>query len=175
MIKADGTAIGDSIVNAVYKFDKDKKQKRDKVIILLTDGENNSGVVEPLEAANIAAERGVKVYTIGVGSIEGAPIPIMRGGRKMYARNNDGSIYIPKIDEQLLKDIAYVTGGRFFRATDNDALAQIYEQIASLEKGEIEVNRTIQYSERFYWFLAPAFCLLLCEIYLRSRVFQRVF
>jgi Ca-activated chloride channel family protein len=99
----------------------------------------------------------------------------MRRGRKFYARNNDGSLYIPKIDEQLLKDIAFLTGGQFFRATDNDALEQIYERIASLEKGKIEVNRTIQYSERFYWFLAPAFCLLLCEIYLRTRVFQRLF
>ncbi len=175
MIKVDGTAIGDSIVNAVYKFDPDKKQKRDKVIVLLTDGENNAGVVDPLEAAKIASERGVRVYTIGVGSVEGAPIPVYRGGQKMYARNNDGSIYIPKLDEQLLKDIAYVTGGQFFRATDNEALEKIYEKIATLEKGKIDVNRTIQYSERFAWFLAPAFCLLLCEIYLRSRVFQRVF
>ncbi|GAB4276417.1 MAG: VWA domain-containing protein [Candidatus Rifleibacteriota bacterium] len=175
MIKADGTAIGDAIINAVYKFDSDKKDKRDKVIILLTDGENNAGVVDPLQAAKIAAERSVKIYTIGVGSLEGAPIPIIRGGRKMYARNNDGSLYIPKLDEQLLKDIAYITGGKYFRATDNDALEQIYKTIATLEKGKIDINRTIQYSDRFYWFLAPAFCLLLCEIYLRSRVFQRVF
>jgi Ca-activated chloride channel family protein len=175
MIKADGTAIGDAIVNAVYKFDADKKIKRDKVLVLLTDGENNAGVVDPLEAAKIAADRSIKVYTIGVGSIEGAPIPVIRGGRKMYSRNPDGSLYIPKIDEQLLKDIAYVTGGQFFRATDNDALEQIYQKIATLEKGKIDVSRTVQYSDRFYWFLAPAFCLLLCEIYLRTRVFQRVF
>jgi Ca-activated chloride channel family protein len=175
MLKADGTAIGDAIINAVYKFPEKNKDTRDRVIILLTDGENNAGVIDPLEAAKIASERNIKVYTIGVGSVEGAPIPIMRRGRKFYARNNDGSLYIPKIDEQLLKDIAFLTGGQFFRATDNDALEQIYERIASLEKGKIEVNRTIQYSERFYWFLAPAFCLLLCEIYLRTRVFQRLF
>ena len=91
------------------------------------------------------------------------------------ARNNDGSLYIPKLDEQLLKDIAFMTGGLYFRATDNEALEKIYEKISTLEKGKIDVSRTVQYSERFYWFLAPAFCLLLFEIYLRSRVFQRVF
>ncbi len=175
MLKADGTAIGDAIINAVYKFSADKSEKRDKVVILLTDGENNAGVVDPLEAAKIASERGVKIYTIGVGSIEGAPIPIIRGGRKMYARNNDGSLYIPKIDEQLLKDISFMTGGQYFRATDNEALEKIYQTIATLEKGKIDVSKTVQYSERFYWFLAPAFCLLMCEIYLRTRVFQRVF
>ncbi|MEW6711665.1 MAG: VWA domain-containing protein [Candidatus Riflebacteria bacterium] len=175
MIKADGTAIGDAIINAVYKLAPENKEKRDKVIVLLTDGENNAGVVDPLEAAKIAADKGIRIYTIGVGSIEGAPIPIYRGGRKMYAQNNDGSLYIPKIDEQLLKDIAFMTSGLYFRATDNEALEKIYQKIASMEKGKIDVNRTVQYSERFYWFLAPAFCLLLVEIYLRSRIFQRVF
>jgi Ca-activated chloride channel family protein len=175
MIKADGTAIGDAIVNAVYKFDVAKDKKRDRVIVLLTDGEANAGVVDPLEAAKIASDKSVKIYTIGVGSIDGAPIPIIRNGRKFYARNNDGSLYIPKIDEQLLKDIAYMTGGQYFRATDNEALKKIYDKIATLEKGEIDVNKTTQYSHRFYWFLFPAFCLLLIEIYLRTRVFQRVF
>ncbi|MGM0599948.1 MAG: vWA domain-containing protein [Candidatus Rifleibacteriota bacterium] len=175
MIKADGTAIGDAIVNAVYKFDVAKDKKRDRVIVLLTDGEANAGAVDPLEAAKIASDKSVKIYTIGVGSIDGAAIPIIRNGRKFYARNNDGSLYIPKIDEQLLKDIAYMTGGQYFRATDNEALKKIYDKIATLEKGEIDVNKTTQYSHRFYWFLAPAFCLLLIEIYLRTRVFQRVF
>ncbi len=174
MLKHDGTAIGDAIVNAVYKFTHDKKEKRDKVVILLSDGENNSGI-DPHEAAKIAAEKGVRVYTVGVGSIEGAPVPIIRNGRKFYAQNNDGSLYIPKIDEQLMKDIAYITRGQYFRATDNKALEEIYKTIATLEKGKIDVSRTIQYSERFYWFLAPAFLVLLVEIYLRSRVFQRLF
>lgn len=174
MLKIDGTAIGDAIINAVYKFATDQKEKRDKVVILLSDGENNSGV-DPHEAAKIAAEKGVRVYTIGVGSIEGAPVPVIHNGEKMYARNNDGSLYIPKIDEQLMKDIAFITKGQYFRATDNKALEEIYKTIATLEKGKIDVNRTIQYSERFYWFLAPAFLVLLCEIYLRSRVFQRLF
>ena len=74
-----------------------------------------------------------------------------------------------------MKDIAYITRGQYFRATDNQALEEIYKTIATLEKGKIDVNRTIQYSERFYWFLAPAFLVLMIEIYLRSRVVQRLF
>ncbi len=174
MLKYDGTAIGDAIINAVYKFASDNREKRDKVVILLSDGENNSGF-DPHEAAKIAAEKGVRVYTIGVGSIEGAPVPVYQHGQKVYARNQDGSLYIPKIDEQLMKDIAFITKGQYFRATDNKALEEIYRTIATLEKGKIDVNRTIQYSERYYWFLAPAFLVLLVEIYLRSRVFQRLF
>lgn len=174
MLKYDGTAIGDAIINAVYKFAPDKKEKRDKVVILLSDGENNAGI-DPHEAARIAAEKNVRVYTIGVGSLEGAAVPVIQHGRKVYARNNDGSLYIPKIDEQLLKDIAYITKGHYFRATDNTALEEIYKTIARLEKGKIDVSRTIQYSERFFWFLAPAFAILAIEIYLRSRFFQRVF
>lgn len=174
MLKYDGTAVGDAIINAVYKFAPDKQEKRDKVVILLSDGENNSGI-DPHEAAKIASEKNVRVYTIGVGSLEGAPIPVIQNGQKFYARNNDGSLFIPKIDEQLLKDIAFMTRGQYFRATDNRALEEIYKTIATLEKGKIDVTRTIQYSERFFWFLAPAFALLAIEIYLRSRFFQRVF
>jgi len=175
MIKADGTAICDAIINAVYKFKKKPGEKRDQVIILLTDGENNAGVVDPLEAARIAAEKGIRMYTIGVGSIEGAPIPIDTPMGRQYARNPDGSLMIPKIDEQLLKDIAFLTKGQYFRATDNKALEKIYATIAKLEKGKLDISRTVLYSERFYWFLAPALALLSIEIYLRARVFSRVF
>jgi Ca-activated chloride channel homolog len=176
MLKVDGTAIGDALLNALYKFKRGPGEKRDQVIVLLTDGENNAGVVDPLEAARMVAERQVRVYTIAVGSIEGAPIPIRDAlGRQGYARNRDGSLYIPKIDEQLLKDIAYLTGGAFFRATDNEALDNIYKTIATLERGKLDISRTIQYAERFYWFLAPAAALLALELFLRLRVFSRVF
>lgn len=174
MMKRDGTAIGDAIINAVYKFNSDNKEKRDKVIILLSDGENNAGV-DPLTAAKVAADKGIKVYTIGVGSLEGAPVPYYRNGQKYYSQDNYGNKYKPQLDEQLLKDIAYLTQGLYFRATDNKALEEIYKKIGSLEKGKIDVSRTMQYSERFYWFLFPVFALLAIEIYLRSFVFQRVF
>lgn len=174
MLKHDGTAIGDAIVNAVYKFGAEKKYKRDKVIILLSDGDSNAGV-DPLAAAKIAADRKIKIYTIGVASIEGAPVPIYYNGRKQYARNYDGTLNMPTINEQVLKDIAFMTQGLYFRATDNKALEEIYKKIATLETGKIDISRTMQYSERFIWFLAPAFILLVIEIYLRSRVFQRIF
>jgi len=175
MIKVDGTAIGDALINAVYKFKKAAGEKRDQVVVLLTDGENNSGVVQPLEAARIAADKKIRVYTIGVGSLKGAPVPIDTPMGRQYARNPDGTLMIPKVDEQLLKDIAYLTQGRYFRATDNTALEQIYKTIATLEKGKIDVSRTVQYSERFPWFLAPALCLLAIELFLRARVFSRIF
>ena len=175
MIKADGTAIGDALINAVYKFKKAPGEKRDQVVILLTDGENNSGVIDPLEAAKIARERGIRVYSIGVGSKGGAPIPIDTPYGKQYARNPDGTLYKPGIDEQLLKDIAIMTGGRYFRATDNQALESIYQTIAKLEKGDMESTKTLDYSERFYWFLCPAIALFAIELFLRARWFSRVF
>lgn len=175
MIRVDGTAIGDALINAVYKFKKSPGEKRDQVVILLTDGENNSGSVDPLDAAKVAAERGVRVYTIGVGSVGGAPIPVDTPMGRQYATNPDGSLMIPKIDEQLLKDIAYVTQGRYFRATDNNALETIFETISKLEKGKIDVGRTVQYAERAEWFLLPAFALLAIELFLRGRLFARVF
>ena len=174
MLKQDGTAIGDAIINAVYKLNTTSKEKRDKVIILLSDGENNSGI-DPLTAAKIAADKGIRVYTIGVGSLEGAPVPYYLNGRKSYHTDSYGNYQKPQLDEQLLKDIAYLTKGLYFRATDNEALKEIYKKIATLEKGKIDINRSMLYSERFYWFLFPAFALLIIEIYLRSRVFQRVF
>ena len=174
MMKQDGTAIGDAIINAVYKFNTNSKEKRDKVIILLSDGENNAGI-DPLTAAKIASEKGIRIYTIGVGSLEGAPVPYYRNGQKHYYSDYYGNYQKPQLDEQLLKDIAYLTKGLYFRATDNTALEEIYKKIATLEKGKIDVSYTMLYSERFYWFLLPAFALLAIEIYLRSRVFQRVF
>lgn len=174
MMKQDGTAIGDAIVNAVYKFNTSAKEKRDKVIILLSDGENNAGI-DPLTAAKIAADKNIRVYTIGVGSLEGAPVPYYRNGQKFYAQDYYGNVQKPTLDEQLLKDIAYLTKGLYFRATDNQALEEIYKKIATLEKGKIDVSRTMLFSERFYWYLFPALALLLVEIYLRNRVFQRVF
>lgn len=175
MLKVDGTAIGDGLANAIYKFKRAPGEKRDQVIVLLTDGENNAGVIDPLEAARIALERGIRVYTIGVGSAAGAPIPMDTPYGRQYMKNPDGSLYIPRIDEQLLKDIAFLTKGQYFRAVDNQALENIYKRIAELEKGDLDISRTVQYSERFYWYLAPALALFSIELYLRARWFLRVF
>lgn len=177
MLKRDGTAIGDGLISAVngLVLDRENQEERDKVIILLTDGENNAGVVEPLDAAKIAAQQNIKIYAVGIGTPEGAPVPITRGGRTTYARNRDGSLYLATFDEQLLKDMAFLTDGKYFRVTDSETLQSIYEQIAQLETSTVEVVKTVRYAERFYWFLAPAFALLAIEIFLRAKVFQRIF
>jgi len=117
----DGTAIGMGIVSAVNRL-KDSKT-RSKIIILLTDGENNRGHVDPITAAKIAQALGIKIYTIGVGQEGGAPIPLDSGmfGRQ-YARNPDGSIMLTKLDEESLRKIADITGCKFFRATDEEKI-----------------------------------------------------
>ena len=168
----DGTAIGDAIANCVYKF-KDEKAKS-KVIILLTDGENNSGTIDPLAAAKIARDRGIKIYTIGIGSAEGAPIPVIQGGQKYYLRNNDGSLVIPKIDEKLLQEIAYMTDGLYFRATDEKKLKEIYDVINKLEKSDIVVTKMTLYSEQAHYFLFTAFILMIINFLIEYRVLLKI-
>lgn len=172
-IRADGTAIGEAIVNAVYKLGE-VKDSRDRVIVLLSDGVNNSGV-DPLTAARVAKERNVKIYTIGVGSEEGAAVPYYQDGQKYYARDFWGNVGKTLLDEQALQDVAYITGGQYFRATDNQALEDIYTEIAQLETGKLEVRKTINFAERFNIFLIPALVLLFIEFILRNFVFQRIF
>ncbi|MEZ7890137.1 MAG: VWA domain-containing protein [Candidatus Wallbacteria bacterium] len=168
----DGTAIGDAIANCINKF-KDEKSKS-KVIILLTDGENNSGTIDPLAAAKIARDKGIKIYTIGIGSVEGAPIPVTRGGQKFYLRNNDGSLVIPKIDEKLLQEIAYMTDGRYFRATDEKKLKEIYEIINNLEKSDIVVSRMTLYSEQAHYLLFAAFITLVINFLIEYRLLLKI-
>jgi Ca-activated chloride channel family protein len=111
-------------------------------VILLTDGENNAGKIDPETAAKIAQALGVRVYTVGVGKEGGAPIPVdhpVYG--KIYGRNPDGSLALTKVDEKTLKSIASVTGGQYFRATDGEALKKIYEQILGLERTKFQVKQ----------------------------------
>ncbi|HNY10506.1 MAG TPA: VWA domain-containing protein [Candidatus Wallbacteria bacterium] len=168
----DGTAIGDAISNCIYKF-KDEKAKS-KVIILLTDGENNTGNVEPMMAAKIARDRGIKIYTIGIGSKEGAPIPVTQGGRKFYMRNPDGTLSIPKIDEKLLQEIAALTEGRYFRATDEKKLREIYDVINKLEKSEIITSKLTLYSEKAHYPLFMAFVVMLAAFLIEHRVLIKI-
>ncbi|HYE76911.1 MAG TPA: VWA domain-containing protein, partial [bacterium] len=159
-----GTAIGDAIGNAINKF-QDPKAKG-KVIILLTDGENNEGRLDPREAAKFARQRGIRVYAIGVGTPGGSPIPnpyagfpgqpeyIMQGGR----------VLLTKLDEELLRDIANTTHGQYFIATDEAALRNAYAEIARMEKHEIEIHNTKRYTELFMYIALPALALLTLEI-----------
>ena len=150
----DGTAIGNGLATAVSRcIDSDAKSR---VIILLTDGVNNSGEVSPLSAAEIAKTYGIRVYTIGVGADGVAPYPVMTPwGVEMQ----DVRV---EIDEELLKDIAEMTGGSYFRATDNTKLAEIYSQINKMEKARITIDSFPVYRELFSYFgIAALICLAL--------------
>ncbi len=153
----DGTAIGLGLGNAVNRL-KDSEAKS-KIIILLTDGVNNSGEIDPLTAAGLAKEFGIKVYTIGVGKEGEALLPIEdpRFGRRVIKVQTE-------IDEKILQRIANTTGGAYFRAQDEGALRRIFEQIDRLEKTKITVQQYVHYEPRYFWFLVPALFLLLFEI-----------
>ena len=142
----DGTAIGDAISLAVEKLnalDQRQKQKvKSKVIILLTDGENNAGQLDPIQAAELAQTMGIKVYTIGVGTKGQAPVPVTDAfGRKslQWMQVN--------IDEATLEKVASITGGKYFRATDTDSLTKIYAEIDELEKTSVEAQHFVDYRE----------------------------
>ena len=136
----DGTAIGSGLATAVNRLRR--APDKSKVILLLTDGENNKGLIDPRTAAATAAAFGIKVYTIGVGTIGEAPIPTGRGlGGFRY------ELLPVRIDEPLLEEIAQKTGGRYFRAKDSEALSRIFRQIDALEKTPIHVTRYTRYDE----------------------------
>lgn len=142
----DGTAIGDAIALSVEKLDAlDKRQRekvKSKVIILLTDGENNAGKLEPIQAAELAETLGIKLYTIGVGTQGQAPVPVV----DVFGRQTLRYMSV-NIDEATLTKVAEATGGKYFRATDTDSLASIYAEIDQLEKSKVEAKHFIDYRE----------------------------
>ncbi len=163
----DGTAIGTALAMAVNRL-KDTEAKS-KVVILLTDGQNNRGELSPETAAEVAATMGVRVYAIGVGAEGEAPFvvdhPFAGRQRRM----------VPvEIDEQMLQAIADKTGGKYFRATNNEALREIYREIGELEKTKIEERTYTDYDERYASFLWPAFGLLLLELLLTNTRLRRL-
>jgi len=163
----DGTAIGMGLATAVNRI-KDSKS-RSKVIILLTDGVNNRGDVGPVTAAEIAASFGIRVYTIGVGSHGNAPVPLQDAFGRTVTRN------MPvEIDEDVLKRIAETTGGTYFRATDNNKLREIYQQIDQMEKTRLDVKQFSRKKEEYFPFLLSAMLLLLFEILLRYTLFRTI-
>jgi Ca-activated chloride channel family protein len=162
----DGTGIGMGLTTAVNRL-KDSKAKS-KIIILLTDGVNNAGFIEPETASDIAQQYGIKVYTIGIGTNGTAEFP--------YAIAPNGQFLFRmmpvEIDVKLLQSIAQKTGGKYFRATGNEKLAQIYAAINKLETTEIEELRFYDYDEKFRPFVWIAGLLLLAEISLRNTIFR---
>lgn len=162
---ADGTAIGMGLANAVNRL-KDSEAKS-KVIILLTDGENNRGEIPPMTAAEIAKAFGVRVYTIGVGTRGEAPFPFRSPFGGIVYQNVE-----VKIDEPLLTQIADMTGGKYFRATDNKKLKAIYEEIDTLEKSKIQVQEFRKKNEKFLPWVLVAGILLLLEFVFRNTYFK---
>jgi len=161
-----GTAIGMGLATSVNRL-KDSRAKS-KVIILLTDGVNNAGAINPKIASELAVEFGIKTYTIGLGTngMALSPVAIRPNGSFQYARTP------VKIDEALLKEIAQVTGGKYFRATNNRKLEAIYDEINKLEKTEVEEIKYTTYEEKFRWFVWIAGILILLELLLRYTIFR---
>ena len=162
----DGTAIGNGLATAVARL-KDSKAKS-RVIILLTDGVNNRGEISPLTASEIAKTFGIRVYTIGVGAMGMAPYPVMT------PFGVDIQQVEVQIDEPLLQKIAEDTGGKYFRATDNTKLLEIYGEINKMEKNRVTVDSFPVYKELFMQYALIALCALLLEILFRMFVIRRL-
>lgn len=163
----DGTAIGNGLATAINRLRE--SEAKSKVIILLTDGVNNRGEIAPLMAADIAADMGIKVYTIGVGTLGQAPYPAMDMFGNMTFQMMD-----VEIDEKTLEEIATRTEGLYFRATDKQKLKQIYDQINTLEKSKVEITDMTIYHERFVELLVLAMALLLAEFILDKIILKRI-
>ncbi len=163
----DGTAIGMAIANAVNRLRE--SNAKSKIIILLTDGDNNAGEIDPLTAANLAAAMGIKIYTIAAGKPGNAMYPYQDpifGKRYVYQPT--------RIDEETLKEIAQKTDGKYFRARSGEELDQIYNSIDSLEKTKVKVAEHIQYRELFQYFVYGGLFLLVVEILLANTYFKKL-
>lgn len=163
----EGTAIGTGLVTAINRLrDSDA---RSRVIVLLTDGRNNRGEIDPTTAADLAASLGIRVYTIGVGSKGEVPYPVSDpffGKRYVYLKAD--------IDDETLTAVAQATGGQYFRATDAASLQEIFRQIDAMEKTEIKVRHYVRYAELFPWFLGPGLALFLGEQILAATRLRRI-
>lgn len=162
----DGTAIGSGLATGLDRLSNSTSPT--KIIILLTDGENNGGIIDPLTAKEMAKTLGIKVYTIGVGSTGVAPTPVQASDGKIVMQNERVNI-----DEKLLTEIASETGGKYFRAGDNASLEAIYQEIDKLEKTKVDIQTTIRVTEKFHPFALLAVIFLTMEIILKFTVFRR--
>lgn len=164
----DGTAIGTAIATSANRLRRAPEVS--KVIVLLTDGENNRGTIDPRTAAEAAGKLGIRLYTVGVGTVGEARMPIGRGpsGQTRYQT-------LPvRIDEQLLRDVAAITGGRYFRATDAETLSRIFGQIDELEKTPVTVTRYTDFDETYEPFLIFGLAMLVLELALSATVVVKV-
>ncbi|MGA9120407.1 MAG: VWA domain-containing protein [Bacteroidota bacterium] len=167
-VPVPGTAIGDAINRAVESFDY--KDPTTKVIVIMTDGENTEG--DAIEAAQDAAKKGILLYTIGLGSPTGAPIPVYNGSGQQvdFKRDKSGNVVVSKLDEEGLQRIADIGNGKYFRGTNSqDELDEIYKNINSLQKREFGVKQFTDYESRYQWFLFPAIVFLLAEVFISEK------
>jgi len=163
----DGTAVGSAIASSVARLKN--SDAKSKVIILLTDGVNNSGKMTPVNAARVAEAFDIKIYTIGAGTHGRVPFPARDlWGRKVYQN------VVIELDEVMLQEIADITGGKYFRATDTESLRNVYKEIDALEKVKIEESRYNEYKELFSYFLMAALMMICLEAGLVNTVFLRL-
>lgn len=167
LIDDSGTAIGNGLATAINRLRE--SEAKSKVIILLTDGVNNRGEIAPVMAAEIAKEQGIRVYTIGVGSRGTAPTPAI----DMFGNMTFVQAKV-EIDEKTLQEIADATGGRYFRATDNEKLRAIYDEINRLEKSKVEVADFTTYTEEYLRWVLAALALLAAEFLIRTLILKRI-
>lgn len=163
----DGTAIGSGLSASLNRL-RDLESKS-KIVILMTDGQNNSGKIPPLTAAEAAETLEIKVYTIGVGTRGMAPMPYV----DVFGQRRYQMVQV-NIDEETLTAIAEKTGGQYYRADNTDTLIDIYDEIDLLEKTEIEMKKYLEYTELFPWFVIPGLTLLLLEILLAHTIWRRL-
>lgn len=162
----DGTAIGLGVANAANMLASSASDTESRIVILLTDGVNNAGEIDPLTAAEAARALGIKVYTIGAAKPGQVPVPV----DGLFGR--DIIFQESVLDEATLQQVADITGGLYFRAEDTAGLQSIYDEINRLEKSQVEVQVFNQYEELAGWLMAPAMLLLLLEIVLRQTLFR---
>ncbi len=175
MIPTQGTAIGKAIEMAMESFGKD--EGKNKAIVIITDGENHED--DAIKAAEDAAEKQITIHTIGMGSSEGTPIPLYKGNvREGFRKDKEGNTIVTKLDEKMLQDISAAGNGIYVRASNSDAgLNNVLDALDKLEKKQFESKMYSDYEDRFQWFIAIAFLLLLIETFLterKSKIYQRL-
>ena len=164
----DGTAIGMAIANSINRLRE--SDTKSKTIILLSDGSNNQGELDPITAAGLAAKFDIKIYTVAAGTHGLAPYPVTDAwGRQVIQKVQ------VDVDEESLKEIAIITGGQFFRATDNQSLLKVYEDIDALERTEIEVKEYQNYTELYSWFTIPAAFASILFLFFSRGIFHKLF
>jgi Ca-activated chloride channel homolog len=168
-INQNQTAIGDALSTAVNRL-RDLKSKS-KIVILMTDGVNNAGKIQPLLAADAARALGIKVYTIGIGEQGTAPMPV---GRNPYTGQMMYQNVAVDVDEATLQKIADATGGKYYRADNAEKFRQIYAEIDKLEKTEATINKYTEFRELFPWFVWSGLAILLGELALGQTIFRRL-